>query len=618
MVSDEDTDYETLPVGPPQHRKPTTKTYSKKARQRATRSAPAAVEVKVPTVVPGSNEDGATTSSEEVDTALTSKGKRVKGNRRQRIASDGRLRGREGHAEMDDVRATEKAREREPKEQEVRAWALTITNVKTVTSTQAPESTEEAETAKAPLPGADPIWPSTAGTRDTRVSRAKRPIEAKIPFLPQFSSTVPPKEQSSSSISTSNRVGLPDPFVDSARTVMRPRSKKASALSDKSNLPKRSCVTSSKLKESTEMPSLESMSLHGGEQPSEAEAIRSNAPGRTGSHSKLTKPTKKVPTQSTMGIFHDPSPAEADAKNDKKPHARALRTSSKSKAQACAATVVPVSSVETPSLSSAGRARSLHLSLGSQRSGYGQLPPPTVPIAAGAEESSHSYHPSEDDLSRHSSIVIETYEMTEREASESDEEGDETIQAAINPLIANPTVYGQEVLNHAESEEVVPAPGEVDVHPTGGDSSPEEATGIQTPDAHMTMAEPVLATKGPEQLPESEFLSPGRALPPRHRQLPLAQPRPGGPGSDEDDLAYYLAITATSSSGDEEQQDARDREQWLKGEAEVGKGVEPGWTMEQAQARRRYILKKLPDLQGEEDSDDELNLRGEVSRRDEE
>ncbi|KDE07965.1 hypothetical protein MVLG_01871 [Microbotryum lychnidis-dioicae p1A1 Lamole] len=613
MVNDEDTDYETLPAGPSQHRNPTTKTYSKKARQRATRSAPAAVEVKVPTVVPGSNEGGATTSSEEMDTALTSKGKRVKGNRRQRIASDGGQRRREGHAEMNAVRATEKAREREPMEQEMQ-------NAKTVTSTQAHKSTEEAETAKAPLRGADPIWPSTAGTRDTRVPRTERLIEAKIPS--QFSSTVPSKEHSTSSTSTSNRVGLPDPFVDSARTVMRPRSKKASALSDKSNLPKRSRVTSSKLKESTETLSLESMSLHGGEKPFEAEVIRSNAPGKTGSHSKLTKPTKKVPTQSTMGIFHDPSPAEVNAKNDKKPHARASRTSSKSKAQAYAATVVPVSSVETPSLSSAGRAHSVHHSLGSQHSGYGQLPPPNVPFAAGATESSHSYHPSEEDLSRHSSIVIETYEMAEREASESDEEGDETIQAAINPLIANPTVSDQEVLDLVESEEVVLAPGEVDVHPTGWGSSPEEAstsTGIQMPDAHTTMAEPVLATKGPEQLPESEFLSPGRALPPRHRQLPLAQPRPGGPGSDEDDLAYYLAITATSSSGDEEQQDARDREEWLKGEAEVGKGAEPGWTMEQAQARRRrYILKKLPGPQGEEDSDDELNLRGEVSTRDEE
>ncbi|SCV70740.1 BQ2448_3502 [Microbotryum intermedium] len=614
MLSGDDTDYDTLPTGLPQTCKPSTKTYAKKAKHRATRSGPAVAGV------PRTDQDSATTSSEEEETTLKGKGRVTKGDLEGKglaMHQHGGLVGEVGGEDRDHVAALERAPGLSKQE-------------KSTISTEAQQSPKEAGRVKTPVREGNSRRPPRAGTRTTRLPRSDVQLGAKTPATSrQFPTNVPSSEQMPSSPEKVDE--LDDALAESARTSMRPRSKKLSALSDKSNLPKQSQVTESKTRGSRQMPSLEIVSLYGSQGTSESKAARPDITCLNSNVTKTKASGEGSEAHSTMSIFHDPRPVDADVKKDKKLRARSSRTSSKSKAPASAAidhaALAPVSPIEASStlsrhncassstLKTDGTAFSPHL-VGMERGGYGQLPPPIVPIAAGTEDLSHSYHPSDDDLSGHSSIVIETYETTERHVSDPEEGGNETIRAAPNVVILNPSASGHEALDLEGPDKMTPAPVLVDDDLTARVSSRGEtsaSTELQTTEARSAVAEPLPATKEPEQPPESEFLTPGQALPPRRRKLSLAQPRPGGPGSDEDDLAYYLAITATGSSG-EEDQDARDQQEWLKGEAEVGKGVEPGWTIEQAQ-RRRYILRKLPGLGGEKDSDDELTLRGEFPNR---
>ncbi|KAM0752613.1 hypothetical protein T439DRAFT_354110 [Meredithblackwellia eburnea MCA 4105] len=119
------------------------------------------------------------------------------------------------------------------------------------------------------------------------------------------------------------------------------------------------------------------------------------------------------------------------------------------------------------------------------------------------------------------------------------------------------------------------------------------------------------------QLPTSSPPSaPPRAFPKRHMPPPIDCPTPGGPDSDEDDLAYAIRTTA-SGEGDSSIDD-EDEEEFEKNEKEIGKSLRSGGRIgvkvDRGRSRRsrflRQIMKEVPRLEEGDDSEDELRLIG--------
>lgn len=116
-------------------------------------------------------------------------------------------------------------------------------------------------------------------------------------------------------------------------------------------------------------------------------------------------------------------------------------------------------------------------------------------------------------------------------------------------------------------------------------------------------------------------------FPPRRPRQQLAPPRPTGPLEHEDDLAYFIATTATGSSDEDENgadgggasdaSHAEDERRWRASEKEIGVGGEEN--RDRLEARRRKLARRKREIgqwmrrgmelrAGEGESEDEIRI----------
>lgn len=150
--------------------------------------------------------------------------------------------------------------------------------------------------------------------------------------------------------------------------------------------------------------------------------------------------------------------------------------------------------------------------------------------------------------------------------------------------------------------------------------------------APSTLPSPIISShQSPRHPPSNVDANSDSPFPPRRPRQPILPPRPTGPLDHEDDLAYFIATTATGSS-DEDTDDglggmgaseanashAEDERRWRASEREIGVGGREN--RDRWEARRRKVagrkreigqwLRRGMELRvGEGESEDEIGMR---------